>query len=204
MNKREQRALVTYFQRNYEPGTLKVDGVLGPKTTATLNRYADTLEPMGLMSIAWKAALADVGCGGAPNRNNDSFYIFNMRRDCGFPTQAKGPWCGVFASHKLKVSGIPVQVSRGAYRLCANLVDAPGGGHEVEPADMAVGQVYLACWRRARWASHREAHVRFVRKLRSGAYEYIGGNEKGDKVVSDRLTGSEFERKLIMVAGYNG
>lgn len=192
-------ALVKSFQAN-DP-TLAVDGIIGPKTRAAIEDYIRDNDRPLLLQRAWELALADVGQGGDPGTNNDSAYIRGLRRYCGFPVSRTGSWCAIFASAKGNAAGIPIK-SRGAYRYCEKMANHPDG-YEIEIDQMEAGQVYLMCWKRRRFETHREAHVAFVKYLGAGICEKIGGNERGDKVRhSPGLGVGELEKGLIMVVGW--
>ena len=193
-------ALARAFQAD-DP-RLKVDGIWGPKTESAVNKYAAKLKPKDPMQVAWDVALGDVGQGGDGVVNNVSAYIRSLRRYCGFPIDLLGPWCAIFASARLLLSGIPIK-SRGAYTLCEKMANHPQG-FEVDPDQMEYDRVYIACWKRGRWGTHQEAHVRLVRKRTDGLLEGIGGNERGDKVRhSANILPVDFKKGLIMVAGWN-
>ncbi len=145
----------------------------------------------------WEQLTRDIGLGGDQGTNNVSPWIQSLRYNCGFPVDATGPWCGVYASERLQLFGIPVK-SRGAYRLCEKLANSPYG-EEIKPLDMKKREVYLACWKRGRWASHGEAHVRFVMKASDTRFAMIGGNEKEDKVRRTQCGFDGFQKDLIMV-----
>ena len=190
-------ALVRSFQANDD--SLNVDGILGPKTKAALDAYISESSPDTVSEELWELALADVGKGGHGIQNNVSEWIYNLRRLLGFPTVA-GPWCAVWASVILRWYRIPIK-SRGAFRLCENLENSEYG-YPVEVSEMVPGVTYLACWKRGRWSTHREAHVAFVRRQPDFYFERIGGNERGDKVrhTVDIVSG-DFRKDLIMVVG---
>ncbi len=200
MKERHKVALVCSFQSC--DSSLKVDGILGPKTEAALDRYIKDGEPIDKLNQAWLVAAADLGMGGYPGKNNAGAYIKELRKLCGFPTELTGPWCAIFASACLLKAGIPIK-SRGAYTLCEKMVNHPQG-FEIESYNMEPGKTYIACWKRGRWDTHQEAHVRLVRRQPDCNYEGIGGNERGDKVVhSKNMLSADFARGLIMVVGWN-
>lgn len=192
---KEFKYLVTYFQEHHPH--LDDDGIYGPKTRAELRERFGL--DRGKLQEAWNIAKSCVGLGGNPGTNNVSDWIKHLREYCNFPADATGSWCAIFASYCLKMVRIDVK-SRGAYRLCEKLANTDGF-REYKPEDMEVGKVYLCCWRRSRWYTHREAHVRFVRISADGAYEYIAGNERPDNVVHGSLTPEQFDNKLIMIVG---
>lgn len=195
-------ALVRHFQAG--DSTLKVDGIYGLHTYNAVREYIkENASPGPLanrMDLAWEVALLDVGNGGVGG-NNKGTYIEGLRAYCKFPVDATGPWCAIFQSKHLLGSGIPIR-SRGAYRLCEKMANHPKG-FEVPVSGMEIGRGYLACWKRGRWITHQEAHVRMVRST-GNLLEYIGGNEWGDKVRTGHMTFGDFEKDLIMVVGWNG
>lgn len=196
----EFACLVRYFQ---EGGKLDNDGIYGPKTRHELRSYYE-LDKSKLQE-AWNIAKSRVGLGGNPGTNNVSDWIRHLREYCNFPVDANGPWCAIFASYCLNMARIDVK-SRGAYRLCEKLANT-NGYKEYKTEDMEVGKVYLCCWRRSRWNTHREAHVRLVTPKRvqghdwATEFEYIAGNERPDNVVQGKLAPRQFTNKLIMVVG---
>lgn len=192
-------ALIRHFQAGDD--TLTVDGVYGPRTATALDQYIEDTPTTTLkMHRAWDYALYYVGKGGVGGNNRGS-YIEALRRSCGFPVDVVGAWCAIFQSSALRVVGIPIK-SRGAYTLCEKMANHRHGYELKGPLEP--GKVYLACWKRGRWDTHQEAHVRMVR-LFSGSdlVEYIGGNERGDKVRTGMMTIKDFHKDLIMVSGWS-
>lgn len=200
MTNRHLRALLQYFQADDD--NLEIDGLYGPKTAAALDEYMEE-NPEDLMGRAWTEAWFNIGKGGMGG-NNKGPYIQSLRRECGFPIDATGPWCAIFVSAMLKRAGIPIK-SRGAYRLCETMANHDQGYEKHGVLD--VYKVYIACWKRGRWQTHNAAHVRLVRRepvLRGGriSYGFVGGNERGDVVRTGTMTEEEFRKDLIMVAGW--
>lgn len=192
-------ALVKHFQAG-DP-ILEPDGIYGPRTAAALDLYiADNMVRGGRMRAAFEIARSNIGYGGEGG-NNKGPYIRGLRAACGFPVDATGAWCAIFASAMLLNVGIPAK-SRGAYRLTELLAGGPGGYDVATINDMVPGDVYLVSWARARWATHREAHVRFLKCCADDLWTFVGGNERGDKVRGGVMTRADLESETILkIAG---
>jgi hypothetical protein len=197
---KELKALVEFFQ---DECGLEVDGIFGPKTKATLAPHVVDVNVQ--LKAAWEWAIAQEGKGSGNAPNNTGAYIRGLREFCGFPLYKKnknpidGPWCAVGASAALKHGGIDIK-SRGAYTLCEKL-EADDRFEEYTADDLLLDHVYVACWKRKRFARTRAAHVRLLRLNIGGAIEYVGFNEVGDKVAIGPMTMAEMEKDLLMIVG---
>jgi len=196
--------LVRHFQES--TGVLHADGIYGPKTAKYIDRTQlsqaiDKSLEQDLLQRAWDSALRDVGKGGQGG-NNAGPYIRGLRSRCGFPDHLTGSWCAIFVSAMLLDAGGPDKLkSRGAYRLVEKLANHEKG-REVEVRDMQTGNVYLAVWPRNRWRTHREAHIRLVKKIAPMKYEMIGGNERPDTVNHHTNVVTNTMLEAIMIAEY--
>lgn len=198
MNAEYGLALIRHFQEQHP--ALEADGILGPKTKHALDEYIAEIEERDPMQLVWLSAHNDLGKGGHGG-NNAGPYIRSLRKACGFPEEMTGAWCAIFQSAHLLTADIPIK-SRGAYRLCEKMANHPRGFERKYAMNTVVGNVYLACWKRRRWTTHREAHVRLVKRTEYG-FDYIGGNEAGDVVATGYMTIESFRRDLIMIAGWS-
>jgi hypothetical protein len=200
-------ALVKFWQAEHG---LEVDGILGPKTRASIHRSyisVDTPDASQFMNRAISYALADVG--EVEVGNNGGAYVRGLRRYCGFPEGSLGPWCAIFGSAKLKRAGqslwgnpstLPFSLSRGAYRLVMNVGEA---GRFITPEELvsSPGLVGVACWKRRGWLLQRKAHFRFFTgySASSDTLHCVAGNEKdGVRVVS--LKDGAWRKDLVRMA----
>lgn len=166
--------------------------MLGPKTRASLK-----LATTDIMYRTINLGLGDEGLGETEG-NNRGRWIRKLRAFCGFPVDAVGPWCGVWASAKIKHAyssfglEVPFELSRGAYRLVKNV------GEYGRIIDLNNPEPGVYCWQRRGWFKRRSAHVRFViryDKVTDTMY-YVAGNE-GGKVRRGRLKGEEWRKGII-------
>lgn len=196
------QTLVRYFQE--DRGGLAVDGVWGPKTSAALAEYrrenvVTQATSMGScpLAIAYQSALQDVGKGGDPGSNNASDFLDAIRVEAGLPQLGGGEWCASFLSAHFVRAGLPVR-SRSARGLGRALRDYPGG-REVELGSETFQVLYAL---RVSKRGKNLHHVQLCRLYYSWGelrWDYVAGNERGDKVRHKTdLPGEDFTRGLVM------
>lgn len=215
MTDEHKQFLVTYFQRHHnlravssdwpkglqdyarKPNSsgLIADGIYGPKTAAEIDKY---LPKHDRMQDAWQDALYDVGKGGDGVVNNQGDYIDKIRSATGLSRidGQSGAWCAVAVSFWLQTADVKSRgKSRSATILCLDLEDL--GWEELDDAaEMKAGEVCVGLY--SSGGQNRGRHVRLVKRVLANHWEYIGGNERGDKV--RHTTGMpevQVERKLI-------
>ncbi|GAG05413.1 unnamed protein product, partial [marine sediment metagenome] len=112
--------------------------------------------------------------------NNSGWYVKGLRIFCGFPRHAKGAWCAIFGSAKIKQGYLsfkmdpPFALSRGAYRLVMNIGESERGEF------ITVPEPGFACWKRRGWtALWRKAHFRIMTgyDVETDTMHYVAGNE---------------------------
>lgn len=193
----EFRALV----RNWQEGHgLVVDGILGPKTRESLAPVTLAGNPM--MNRIIRYALDDEGKG-EQGGNNAGPYVRALRKFCGFPVDALGAWCAIFASAKILKAcdsikrALPCDLSRGAYRLVMNIGECDEGTF------IDVPRAGFGCWKRRRWLRRREAHVRIITgyDAATDTMHYVAGNE-GGRVVADSLKNGAWRKDLVCMSTF--
>lgn len=200
----EFRALVRHWQEGHD---LVPDGIMGPKTRASLAPVVESTGPTPgrrLMNRIIHYALLDIGRG-EMGGNNKGPFVRALRRFCGFPSDAVGPWCAIWASAKTKLGLMSLDrpwpsnlLSRGAYRLVMNIGELSAGKF------ITVPEPGFACWKRKRWLRKREAHIRIITgyDAATDTMHYVAGNE-GGKVVAGSLENGAWRKDLIYMSTFS-
>lgn len=127
---------------------------------------------------------------------NGGPFVRSLRRYCGFPVDATGPWCAIFISAHLKSTGKGELRSRGARRLVDNIVQSPRGRRVSVEDFFANPRPVVALYTRG--TSKYKGHVRLLTGavgVDREAY-YIAGNEH-DRVLYSHVKRRDFKKNLI-------
>lgn len=204
------RKLLIYFQRHFEPGTLKVDGIWGEKSEAALLRAnpltpeekeAAVLEPVPRDQMAedfWHWLSQQVGKGGDGKANNEGAFIDFIRELSGVERapHGGGEWCAVLISAAYAFVGFSPR-SRGAHDIVNQTAQA---GQLVKPsrANLYPGMIGVALFGRT-----GGKHVRAFKVVSSSMVEMIGGNEGREDRVNHHVWGmSRFLREAEKLATF--
>lgn len=184
-------AAVKAFQ---ESVGLKVDGILGPKTTAAL--FADASAAPRERLLPWLAEAENlIGTREVlGSRSNPAILDWADSLDVHYPGD-EVPWCGLFVAHCVGAT-MPDEI------LPANPLGARQWERFGDPTEPRLGAV-MVFWRESRACG--KGHVGFYTGEDASAYRILGGNQT-DKVCltwvgKDRFVRARWPRTAASLGG---